>query len=98
MLVEYGSEELDRLAHDSGFRAPQWSADVVIAYRRKNQLIRAAASKLDLEAMRSLRMTDLDGSRPGASAIRVNEKAQIIVHFRSEGVPTAVILELADHQ
>ena len=97
MRVEYASEELDRLAHEPGFRPSQWSSDVIKAYRKKHQLIVAAVDERDLRAIRSLRLKHLNGDREGTSSIRLNDQFRLILNFKNEGERVAVILELVDY-
>lgn len=97
MRVVYKDEDLRRLAEDATYVPRQWGADVVTAYRKKIQLLRAALDERDLRAIRSLHLEQLTGDRKGQSSIRLNSKFRLILSFRTEGDRVAVIIELSNH-
>ena len=97
MLVEYCDDTLRLLAEDPAYRPRRWHADVILAYRKKIQLISDAVDERDLRAMRSLRLEQLSGDRKGTSSIRINDQFRLILTFKTEGERVAVILELVDY-
>jgi proteic killer suppression protein len=97
LRVEYGDEELRRLAEDAAFVPRKWGRDVVKAYRKTVQRILAAADERDLYALRGLRLEQLQGSRAGQHSMRLNDQFRLIVTFKTDGDRVAVIIELVDY-
>lgn len=97
MRVEYHDEALRRLAHESDYAPKGWDPAVIKSYRKKVQLISAAADERDLYALRGLRLEKLKGDRLGQSSIRLNDQFRLILTFTTEGDRTAVLLEIVDY-
>lgn len=97
MLVEYGDEELRRLAEDAAFAPKGWGRDVVKAYRKAIQRILAAKDERDLYALRGLRLEKLQGDRVGQHSMRLNDQFRLIVTFKTDGDRIAVIIEVVDY-
>lgn len=98
MKIEYDDEDLRRLAEDANFRLKQWGRDVVVAYRKKIQILDGAEHERDLRAMRSLNLEKLKGSRAGQYSIRLNDQFRLILKFRTEANGrVVVVIELVDY-
>lgn len=98
MKLEFGDENLRRLAHDVDYAPKEWGRDVVIAYRKKIQILSSAKDERDLLAMRSLNLEKLRGDRAGHCSIRLNDQFRLILTFRSDDDGRVVIvLELVDY-
>ena len=98
MKIEYDDEELRRLAEEADFRPKQWGRDLVIAYRKKIQVLASAQDERDLRAMRSLNLEKLKGDRTGHYSIRLNDQFRLILTFRTEDDGrVVVVLELVDY-
>lgn len=98
MKIEYDDEDLRRLAEEADFRPKQWGRDVVVAYRKKVQLIDAAEDERDLYATRSLNLEKLKGDRSGHYSIRLNDQFRLILTFRTDDDGrVAVVIELVDY-
>lgn len=97
LRLEFGDDELRRLAYEPGYTPRRWSADVVRAYRKKVQMIGSAVDERDLRAVRSLHLEQLQGARQGTSSIRINDQLRLILTFKTEGDRVAVLLELVDY-
>jgi toxin HigB-1 len=96
--IEYGDEELRRLAEEADFRPKQWGRDLVVAYRRKIQVLDSALDERDLRAMRSLNLEKLKGDRAGQYSVRLNDQFRLILTFHTEGDGrVVVVLELVDY-
>ena len=96
--MEYGDEDLRRLAEDAGFRTRRWRRDVVVAYRKKIQLLADAKDERDLRAMRSLNLEKPDGDRVGNCSIRLNDQFRLALTFHDEDdVRVVVVLDLVDY-
>lgn len=97
MRVEYGDEELRRLAEDAAFTPKRWGRDVIKAYRKTIQRIVAAQDERDLYALRGLRLEQLQGDRAGQHSMRLNDQFRLIVTFKTDGDRVTVIIELVDY-
>lgn len=97
MEVEFDDERLDRLEIDRQFTAG-YSQDVVRAYRKRMQQIRAFPDERDFYAVKSLHFERLKGDRDGQCSIRLNLQWRLILEIR--GVhPCKVIgiVEIVDY-
>jgi proteic killer suppression protein len=97
LRVEYGDEELRRLAEDVDFVAKGSSRDVIKAYRKTIQRIHAAKDERDLYALRGLRLKQLQGDRAGQHSMRLNDPFRLIVTFKTDGDSIAVVIGLDYH-
>ena len=97
MRVEYENEELRLLAVDATYVAKGMNRDVIRAYRKTVQLIRAATDERDLYALRGLRLKQLQGDRAGRHSMRLNDQYRLIVTFKSDGERIALVIELVDY-
>lgn len=97
MRIRYGDERLRRLAEDADFEPRQLARDVVVAYRKRVQLLDGAVSEEDLRALRSLDLKILESERDEHYSVRLTDKCRLTFMVRTEvGHTVAVILELAD--
>ena len=97
LRVEYENEELRLLAVDATYVAKGMNRDVIRAYRKTVQLIRAATDERDLYALRGLRLKQLQGDRAGRHSMRLNDQYRLIVTFKSDGERIALVIELVDY-
>lgn len=98
MKIEYDDEDLRRLAEEADFRPKQWGRDVIVAYRKKIQILDGAEDERDLRAMRSLNLEKLKGNRTGHYSIRLNDQFRLILRFRSQANGrVVVVIELVDY-
>lgn len=98
MRIEYDDEDLRRLAEDADFRPKEWGRDVVVAYRRKIQVLDSARDERDLRAMRSLNLEKLKGDRAGQHSIRLNDQFRLILKFHTDADGrVVVVIELIDY-
>ena len=81
MEVVFNDESLDRLETDSGFDARLPPA-VVVAYRKRIQMIRAAGDERVFFALRSLRFEKLKGKRRGQYSMRLNDQWRLILKLK----------------
>jgi proteic killer suppression protein len=96
--IEYDDEELRRLAEEADFQPKQWGRDLVVAYRKKIQVLDSATDERDLRAMRSLNLEKLKGDRTGQFSIRLNDQFRLILTFHTEDDGrVVVVLELVDY-
>lgn len=98
MKIEYGDEELRRLAEEADFRPKKWGHDLVVAYRKKIQVLDSAMDERDLRAMRSLNLEKLKGDRAGQYSVRLNDQFRLILTFHTEDDGrVVVVLEVVDY-
>ncbi len=97
MKVEFDDDDLDRLETDAQFTAG-YSQEVVSAFRKRMQQIRAFRDERDFQAVRSLNFEKLKGNREGQHSIRLNLKWRLILEVRG-GHPCKVIgiIEIVDY-
>jgi toxin HigB-1 len=97
MEVEFDDADLDRLETDPQFTAGH-SQEVVRAYRKRMQQIRAFLDERDFYAVKSLHFEKLKGNREGQHSIRLNLQWRLIVEIRGAH-PCKVIglIEIVDY-
>jgi plasmid maintenance system killer protein len=97
LQIEFGDEELRRLAEDAVFTAGQ-DREVVRSYRMAMQLIVAAHDERDLSPQRVLDMKQLSGARVGWHSMRLTDRRRLIVTFKTDSDDRiAVVGELVDY-
>lgn len=99
MRVVFEDDDLRRPAEDASYAPRPWGTDVIKAYWKKIQVLRAAIDERDLRAMRSLRLERLKGNRAGTSSIRLNDQLRVIVNVETadDGRMVIVIEMVDDH-
>lgn len=97
MKVEFASDDLDRLETDSGFDAG-YPPEVVRAFRRRLQFIRAAKDEQDLRSWRSIQFTKLRSDRAHQHSIRLDTQWRLVVELRHEpSSMVVVVVSVEDH-
>jgi proteic killer suppression protein len=97
MEVEFDDNDLDRLETDALFSAglPQ---EVVRAYRKRMQQIRAFRDERDFMALKSLHFEKLKGDREGQRSIRLNLQWRLVLEIRGDHPCKIVgIIEIVDY-
>jgi proteic killer suppression protein len=84
LKVEFQDEDWDRLEIDPQFTAGM-ADNIVRAFRKVMQIIRAAQDERDLYALRGLRFKKLNGDRAHQHSIRLNDQWRLIVELRGSG-------------
>ena len=90
METEFLNEKLDRLETDAGFTAG-YAREIVKAYRKRMQAIRAAIDERDLRSVKGNRFEKLQGSRAHQYSLRLNDKWRLIIEIKS-GNPKNIIV------
>jgi proteic killer suppression protein len=80
MQVKFAKDYLKRLETDAAFTAG-FSVDIVRAYRKCMQLIRASTDERDLYAFKSRRFERLKGGRSSQHSLRLNDQWRLIVEI-----------------
>jgi proteic killer suppression protein len=97
METEFRNEDLDRLETDADYTAG-YAKEIVKAYRKRLQAIRAAIDERDLRAVKGNHFEKLQGSRAHQHSLRLNDKWRLIVEIKS-GSPknTIVVVGIEDY-
>ena len=97
MEVEFDDDDLDRLETDAQYTAGH-SQEVVRAYRKRMQQIRAFRDERDFLAVRSLNFEKLKGNREGQHSIRLNLQWRLILEIRGNHPCKVIgIIEIVDY-
>ncbi|MBS2127339.1 type II toxin-antitoxin system RelE/ParE family toxin [Burkholderia thailandensis] len=97
MEVEFDDDDLDRLETDAQFTAG-FSQEIVRAYRRRMQQIRAFHDERDFYALKALHFEKLKGNRDGQHSIRLNLQWRLVLQLRGEHPCKVVaIIEIVDY-
>lgn len=92
MEVDFDDASYERLEADLGYEAG-FGRKVVKAYRKRLQLIRAAADERDFYALKSLHFEKLKGDREGQYSMRLNAQWRLILRFaKREGDGKIVVI------
>ncbi len=97
MEVEFDDYTLDRLETDAQYTAGH-SQEIVRAYRKRIQQIRAFRDERDFLTIRSLNFEKLKGNREGQHSIRLNLQWRLILQIRGDHPCKVIgIIEIVDY-
>jgi toxin HigB-1 len=97
MEVDFEDDSLRRLETDPGYDAG-FGREVVKAFRKRMQLIRAAPDERDFYALKSLHFEKLLGDREGQHSMRLNQKWRLILSFaRHANGKVVVVISIEDY-
>jgi toxin HigB-1 len=97
MEVEFDDHDLDRLETDAQYTAGH-SQEVVRAYRKRMQQIRAFRDERDFLAVRSLNFEKLKGNKEGQHSIRLNLQWRLVLEIRGNHPCKVIgIVEIVDY-
>lgn len=97
MEVEFDDEDLDRLETDPHFTAG-FSQEIVRAYRKRMQQIRAFPDEREFRTVKSLHFEKLKGKREGQHSIRLNLQWRLVLEIRGDHPCKVVgIIEIVDY-
>jgi proteic killer suppression protein len=91
MDVRFEDDQLCRLEVDSSFTAGL-PPNVVRAFRKAMQLIRAARDERDFYQMKSLRFEKLQGQRKGQSSMRLNDQLRLICWLEGDAPKKVLVI------
>jgi proteic killer suppression protein len=80
MEIDFKTQALDKLETDSTFTAG-FSKEIVKAYRKRLQAIRAASDERDLYAVKGNRFEKLQGNRCHEHSLRLNDQMRLVVEI-----------------
>lgn len=97
MEVEFDDDNLDRLETDPQFTAG-FSQEIVRAYRKRMQQIRAFRDERDFMALKSLHFEKLKGDRQGQHSVRLNLQWRLVLEIRGDHPCKVIgIVEIVDY-
>lgn len=97
MEVEFDDDDLDRLETDPQFTAGL-SQEIVRAYRKRMQQIRAFRDERDFMQLKSLHFEKLKGDRQGQHSVRLNLQWRLILEIRGDHPCKVIgIIEIVDY-
>ncbi len=96
MDVRHADKKLERLETDLHYRGG-FGPDVVKAYRRRMQYIRAAVDEQAFFAMKSLHYEKLKGDRAGERSMRLNKQFRLLLRIEETAGKTVVIIRIEDY-
>ena len=97
MNVLHADAKLVRLEADPDYRAG-FGRDVVKAYRKRMQFIRAARDEQDFYSMKSLHYEKLKGKRKHERSMRLNDQYRLILRIAEDGIgKTVIIIGIEDY-
>ncbi|AKU48449.1 type II toxin-antitoxin system RelE/ParE family toxin [Xanthomonas arboricola] len=97
MEVRFEDPSLERLEVDPKYTAGL-DADLVKAFRKRLQFIRAALDERAFYAMKSLHYEKLKGDRDGQRSMRLNDQWRLILRLKEVDVGKQVIvISIADY-
>jgi len=97
MRLRFADPDLERLEKDASFSGG-FAAQIVTAFRKRMQLIRAAMDEREFYALKSLHFEKLKGDRAHQRSMRLNSQWRLILEFEedSDG-KIAVIVSIEDY-
>jgi len=97
MEVDFEDDSLRRLETDPAFDGG-FGHEVVKAFRKRIQLIRAAPDERDFYALKSLHFEKLLGNREGQHSMRLNQRWRLILKFaRRPSGKVVVVISIEDY-
>lgn len=97
MEVKFDDDDLDRLETDAQFTAG-YAQEVVRAYRKRMQQIRAFWDERDFYSAKALHFEKLKGNREGQHSVRLNLQWRLILEIRGEHPCKVIgIVEIVDY-
>jgi len=96
MKVSFKSRKLETLELEAGDAG--YPADVVKAFRKRLEYLRAANDERDIHALRSMRFEKLKGARSHQHSLRLNDQWRLILEIEENGPSkTLVIIDIEDY-
>jgi proteic killer suppression protein len=97
METVFADESLRRLESDPTFEGG-FGREVVRAFRKRMQMIRAARDERDFYALKSLHFEKLKGDREGQYSMRLNQQWRLILEIeKRSNSSTVVIVSIVDY-
>jgi proteic killer suppression protein len=91
MEIEFRNSDLDRLETDISFDGG-YGRDLVRAFRKRIQSIRAAIDERDLHAVRGNNFEKLKGNRSHQYSMRLNDQWRLILEIKTASPKNIVVV------
>ncbi|PKN17815.1 MAG: plasmid maintenance system killer protein [Deltaproteobacteria bacterium HGW-Deltaproteobacteria-6] len=91
MEIVFKDKNLDRLEIDAGFNAGH-PPNIVKAYRRRMQQIRAAKDERDFYNIKSLGYEKLKGNRKHQHSMKLNDQWRLILEYVENGNSKRILI------
>jgi len=91
LLCRHGDARLKRIEEQPGYTGG-FGIDVVKAFRKRTQLIRAAKDERDFYALKSLHYEKLKGNRKHQHSMRLNDQWRLILEIVDDAEGTTVVV------
>ena len=93
--VTFRDNRLEKLEKEDD---PAFSEAITVAFRKRMQVIRAAADERDFYALKSHRYEKLKGGRSHQHSMRLNDQFRLILEFEGSGAgKTVVVVGIEDY-
>jgi proteic killer suppression protein len=92
MEITFRDPNLDKLETDPDFTAG-YGKEIVKAFRKRIQAIRAAKDERDLSAVRGNRFEKLKGKREHQYSLRLNDQMRLVVEIESATPKNKIIVD-----
>lgn len=91
MEIEFSNDTLNRLETEKGLTGG-YPREIVRAYRRRLQAMRAASDERDLYAFASWRFKKLHGGRSHQRSIRLNDQWRLVVEVKQASPKNIIVV------
>jgi proteic killer suppression protein len=91
MEIEFKADELDKLETDKNFTGG-YAREIVKAFRKRMQAIRAAVDERDLYGTKGNRFEKLKGNRAHQYSLRLNDQMRLIVEIAPSSPKNKIIV------
>lgn len=99
MKVAFKDKRLDRLETDADYISPH-QPQIVRAFRKKMQAIRAAENETDFYRMKSFQFEKMKGARKDQCSMRLNDQVRLILEIikdKEAGQSVVWIIAIEDY-
>ncbi|CDK01069.1 putative proteic killer suppression protein [Microbacterium sp. C448] len=96
MQLQFGDEELEHLAYETVSGADGWPAPLLRRYRRVLQMISAATSPADLEALLSLRVLSAPSGVASGATLRIDDEHRLRVSYPRVNSGAVAVIEAVE--
>lgn len=97
MQVQFATKKLEQCFRELALAKREWGERVARSYVQRVDVLYAAKDMRDLFALRALDLHPLKGERKGQYAIRLGDRARLIVTFANATLTIVRIEEVSQH-
>jgi proteic killer suppression protein len=97
MEIEFHTDDLDRLETEAEYNA-DYAKEIVKAYRKRIQAIRAANDERDLRAVKGNHFEKLQGDRSHQYSMKINDQWRLVIEIKaSKPKNIIVVMSIEDY-